>query len=173
MLNAIKWFTINFENRLDKKTYRNITIFPIVWNLYESNWWNTQFKIHKLENHIETSLLPKITMDKSSQDSIESLHERLLMYREIRGYSILNHFNSLSAGNTSDFIEVFTNKSNLKQLDSKLWILIWTAYRVRCNMFHGSKDLLDYHEIMEQRILFEVLNDLLILLIDMKSIKNV
>lgn len=88
MLNAIKWFTINFENRLDKKTYRNITIFPIVWNLYESNWWNTQFKIHKLENHIETSLLPKITMDKSSQDSIESLHERLLMYREIRGYSI-------------------------------------------------------------------------------------
>lgn len=40
-------------------------------------------------------------------------------------------------------------------------------------MFHGSKDLLDYHEIMEQRILFEVLNDLLILLIDMKSIKNV
>lgn len=170
MSNAIEWFKNNFENLLDKKTYRNITIFPIAWNLYESCWWNTQFKIHKLENHIEQFLLPKITKEMSLQDSINMLYNRLLKYREKRGYSTLIHFYSLSARTNSDFQEVFLNKSNLNQTDSKLWILIWTTYRVRCNMFHGSKDLLDYDELMSQRILFEVLNDFLILLIDMNRI---
>lgn len=60
MQQANEWFIKNFKNKLDNDTYNNTIMFPIIWNAYESKWWNTDFKVCNIETHVKQYILPKL-----------------------------------------------------------------------------------------------------------------
>lgn len=168
MQSANDWFRTNYIDKIDNETYRNTTTFPIVWNLYECLWWNKNFRISNLEDHISTNFFGLIANNELIS-KIDDFYNRILNYQTQRQYAPSDHYHSLSAGRHNNQYDKFISISSSSNVTDKIWQLIWTAYRVRCNMFHGSKDLLDYDELMSQKNLFEIMNDFIVFLIILKQ----
>lgn len=141
---------------LDEDTKILILDYTIMWNMVEhqvyENKFNKDCKTEKCIKHVINT--------ENSKTKVEYIYD--LFKTSISKYKSTEEFYENFVFKKSD-ISLTTIKELLSsdELEDKLRILIYSCYRVRCNLFHGPKCVV---YLDEQKLLFLSMNELLSLI---------
>ena len=141
---------------LDKDTKLLILDYTIMWNMFEHQVYGDAFnKNEKTEECIE-----KVVDDENAKVKVEYAYglfkEYISKYQSVEDF--YESFIFEKSGINITLIKELVNSSELKD---KLKLLIYSCYRVRCNLFHGPKCIV---YLDEQKLLFLSMNELLSLI---------
>lgn len=141
---------------LDEDTKKLILDYTIMWNMVEHQVYNNSFN-----------------KNAKTDDCIERLLEREDIYEKIDYiWNLFSEYN-LKYGSVEEFYISFSFQNSHISLDEinklysselvedKIRLLIYSCYRVRCNLFHGPKNIC---YLDEQKFLFLSMNEMLSLI---------
>ena len=156
---VLKWIQekYKYSKLIQCNKILNILYFPLLWNIFERECFDTDAKISKVDQFIESGL-----HDKRIDINITILDEVWRFYREryINGSKPTESFsNNLFYGDTvyqGKALEILMNH-NPPLLD-KLKALLLIFFRLRNNIMHGNKNI---SILYEQDTLFKHANSLL------------
>lgn len=161
--NAIKWFSQFSESgaEIDAAELQPVLEFTLIWNLFERETCDRFARIDSVRQHVNRAsnrgLLQRESYEQyltffrqryPHHDEGEFLADRLLsgqrryMTRDIEDINLLR---DILAGTSTDTNNV-------------VYSLLFVAFRVRNNLFHGEKDVYTLHL---QKDLFQTINSLL------------
>lgn len=153
----------SFENISDKYWY--VLVFTLSWNSFENKYFDEEFKREKINSFINQ------TLNKKSSDSIlkevdlilkfwksifqdneEILgdHENFDLIFQLENYQFNLRFKKSKEKQRSFVASGLRNFPNNSPKE-KIETLIWISYRIRNNLFHGSKLL---HHLKNQKEIF-------------------
>lgn len=141
---------------LDKDTKLLILDYTIMWNMFEHQVYGDAFnKNEKTEKCIE-----KVANDEDAKVKIEYVYSLFKEY--ISKYqSVEDLYESFMFEKSGINITLIKKLVNSNELKDKLKLLIYSCYRVRCNLFHGPKCII---YLDQQKLLFLSMNELLSLI---------
>lgn len=158
--NAVEWFSQFSGNgaELDAAELQPVLEFTLIWNLFERETCDRFVRISSVREHVNRAsnrgqlerdaYEPYLTFFRGRYQAEEFLADYLLsgrhrhMARDLEDISLLRE---VLAGTITDTNNV-------------VYSLLFIAYRVRNNLFHGEKDVYTLHL---QKELFKTINSLL------------
>lgn len=152
---------VSFRNEwletLNGDTKILILDYTILWNLVEHQVYEDNFdKCEKTEKCIET-----IVNSECSKEKIEYVYKLFVKY--ISKYQSLEElYESFLFKKSRIDLILIKELLGSEKLKDKLRLLIYSCYRVRCNLFHGPKCI---ENLNEQKLLFLSMNELLALIL--------
>ena len=180
------------EELLDGKVDKGIRIligdFSIIWNLYEKyviNKFKDKIKNYKdirnndifqedihecmiteyRNNNFLYSSNHKEIVDNSFNMLRKYIEEKCIEYnKKFNSYTIINYFNIVVMKAKKEVYNLFDSNIEIDNWDSysKLHLLLIVMYRVRNNMFHGTKIIT---KLENERELFIICNNIMLLLL--------
>lgn len=144
-------------NALKQQTKTLILDFTIMWNMFEHQVFNNEFKSKYKKNVKCDECCEKILNNQENITKIDYVIQIINKYNE--KYTCLEElYVSYGFQNSGlefcEFEEIFDSD----EYKTILKLLIYYCYRVRCNLFHGPKCVCD---LDEQNLLFYGLNELM------------
>ena len=152
----------NLKN-VDQETKELIADFAILWNCFEKKFFNKYCSSRKIKDAIVKKMsssdelferlkeecnkefyLQKMNKEYKKQDEIDDLTNKMI-------YIFVSKGNNLTLEIDEENIKYNISKDNTK-------FLIEIVYRIRCNLFHGPKEIVDLNS---QKKLFEIANEFL------------
>ena len=160
------WLEKNIHYEIiDEKKLESIFYFSLVWNIFEKECCHKNASIgyhpknfaDKLSNNIDSNLLNEIF--------------QYFLNRYIENGDVNDIFNSFDFGRepSSETYKQFVKDKLLSAEPTnqeKLQSLLYIAFRLRNNLFHGIKDV---EKLYEQNENFKQINSLLMAIIEQKS----
>ena len=141
---------------LDTDTQLLILDYTMMWNMVERNVYNKSFnKSEKTDKCIERMLEKE-----NIEDDINHIWGLFMEFNKRYGYidELYRSFDFIKSRIT---LEEVTHLYNSDSIKDKIKLLIYSCYRVRCNLFHGPKSI---YNLDDQKILFLAMNELLSLI---------
>jgi len=165
-----KWLEGNrYYSALDESKLTSIFYFTLIWNLFEKELCGNDAAIR---TH------PKMVAEKYSDALADKLVEEVYSHfldRYVENGQITPLFNGFKFGRNAqdgqrykDFVSetlLSVEACRIKQVQALLYI----AFRLRNNLYHGIKDV---SKLYEQNENFRHINWLLMALIDIKKVDN-
>ena len=142
-------------NSLSNQTKNLILDFTILWNLVECNIFNESFT-NNYKNNIECDSCAR-RMATLHKDKIIYIFTLLDEYN-LKHICLEMQFEAYGFNNSHLFYPEFSEIYNSDDLTERTKLLIYYCYRVRCNLFHGIKEV---NELNNQNLLFFALNELM------------
>lgn len=140
---------------LDEDTQKLVLDFTILWNMFEHQAFDNRFK----RNEKLDECIRKI-IRKTNQNDI--IHVNSLFKEYIKKYkSIKEFYESFSFRNSNISLTMIEKLHKSEEVEDKIRLLIYSCYRVRCNLFHGPKCVFN---LDNQKLLFLSMNELLSLI---------
>ena len=156
---------IHYET-IDEKKLESIFYFSLVWNIFEKECCDKYAEIR-----FHPRCLAKLLSDKVDITIIDGVFiyfkNRYVATTKIN--SIFNNFQFGRENNDGQVYKDFTRKVLINHHPSsqeKLQALLYIAFRLRNNLFHGIKEV---EKLYEQNENFKQINSLLIAIIEQKS----
>jgi hypothetical protein len=151
-----EWLEKNiFYDSLNENKLKHIFYFPILWNIFEKEIFNTKASIFKVESKSQTISI----LDENSLNKIYN-------YFKNRYIQSADKFKGLNFREDEkkfqEKIKECFNKDNIS-LQEKIEVLLYIAFRIRNNIYHGIKQV---HKLYEQNENFAQINKFLILIIE-------
>lgn len=149
---------------LDEQQLTSIFYFPLIWNIFEKELCNKNAKIGTHPDNISSDYAALI--DSEVLSGVFS-HFKKRYIRDGKATSLFKNFEfktpSTIKGETFDIL----NSSDCATLQLKA--LLYIAFRLRNNLYHGEKEV---NKLYEQNENFKQINLLLMALIDKKIIEQ-
>ena len=152
---------------LENETRLLVSDFAILWNKYENSIFNNNYNPRRINEKV----LEKIKKDNNFEIKVNSLYESFceyLQYKKIKfnTYDIIRKF-SIRENDIS--VEELNFIINLDEYKDKLKLLLIIIGRVRNNMFHGIKLIIDLNT---QKELFRISNQILFLVLMNRNLSD-
>ena len=139
---------------------KNVMFFLCVWALFESTIFDGYLRKKHTQNNIY-SISQKYAKNYSS-DNFDFystyFHQR---YQDNELYKKLRHNE-----NDSKMNEILHKEHSMLTKEEKLYLLLYTVYRYRNNMFHGNKDILTWENFATE---IDHCTQIMIKMIDVKE----
>lgn len=146
-------------NSLSDETKTLILDFTIMWNMFEHQVFNNSFK-NNYKNNIECDkCCEKILSNQNNIKKIEYVYELFKLYNE-KYKDLESQYISYEYQKSKIEFNEFKRLVNSTEYKDILKYLIYSCFRVRCNLFLGPKLVCD---LDEQKLLFYSLNELMVL----------
>ena len=161
-----QWLESNrYYPTIEEEKLKSIFYFSLVWNIFEKECCH---KNASIGNH------PKNLADNLSNNIDSNLLNEIFQYfqnRYIENGDVNDIFNSFDFGRepASTTYKNFVKDRLLKEETTnqeKLQSLLYIAFRLRNNLFHGIKNV---EELYKQNKNFKQINSLLMVIIEQKS----
>ena len=148
-------FISGVTDALSNQTKELLLDFTIFWNLIECYIFNENF----VNNYNRNSICDQVANDlySSCREKIIYIIDLLDNYNSKYKFLDLQYasYGFIKSGlSYQEFIDIY----NSDNMINKTKLLIYYCYRVRCNLFHGIKDV---GELKNQNLLFFALNTLM------------
>lgn len=159
--NELSWFGKGYyPNRLiDESKLKNIFYFTLVWSSFEYKCCNRSGAIGRSKE-----IAKKISESKESKE-IEEIANRVYKYfkdRYIKGGETTKHFENFKFSDKKKEVED-TLKNEAPSFEDKLRSLLYIAFRLRNNLYHGEKW---EYDLPEQNENFKQINRFLAKIVD-------
>lgn len=149
----IDWINDNFATRIEPQKIVSTLSFSVLWNIFEFKICNKKFNIDKIAQHVNYYNIPlekftieiKYFMKRSKSftydenNIIDYIEKGLLIPPFIKDKE-----NKLQVNKYHTLVKSFLYEEALSEQD-KIKALFYIIYRLRNNMFHGEKDLMNLH----------------------------
>lgn len=161
--NAVEWFSqFSADGKpIDSTELQPVLEFTLLWNLFERETCDRFVRIPDLKNHVDEAFSKDELMRDAYEPYLLFFRTRYSQFGEA-GYlsSSLEPAQHSRVGGDSKEILLLQKvlEGTCKDLNDVVFALLFIAYRVRNNLFHGEKDIYRLHA---QRPLFEAVNSLL------------
>lgn len=151
----IDWVNDKFGAQIVPEKIVSVLSFSILWNLFEYKICDKHFDIEKVVQHVNTYNIPldkftkeinyflKRSKSFSSEDDVIEYIEKGLLIPPLNKYGKENEWHTL--------VKSFLYEEAMSEQD-KLKALFIIIYRLRNNMFHGEKDVMNIH-LQEQNFI--------------------
>lgn len=167
-MNELEWLRSNryYEEDIDEAKLKNIFYFTLIWNIFEKTCCGHFAEIGKHPKDIAISLESKIN-DQIINDIYEYFKNRYIL-----DGSMTDVFHNFKFGKNPDdgkvykkFVEktLMHDNSSIKE---KTQCLLYIAFRLRNNLYHGIKEV---SKLYAQNESFKQINCLLMEIIDARS----
>ena len=139
------------------ETQMLILDYTIMWNMVEHNVYNDSFNKSEKTNNCIGRMMEREKIE-------EEVNYIWTLYTEYnkRYVSMDELYRSYGFGKKNMIsLEEVTGLYNSDSIKDKIKLLIYSCYRVRCNLFHGPKSICN---LDDQKLLFISMNELLSLI---------
>lgn len=152
---------------LENETRLLVSDFAILWNKYENSIFNNNYNPRRINEKV----LEKIKKDNNFEIKVNSLYESFceyLQYKKIKfnTYDIIRKFSIRENDISVEELNFIINSDEYKD---KLKLLLIIIGRVRNNMFHGIKLIIDLNT---QKELFRISNQILFLVLMNRNLSD-
>lgn len=153
---------------LENETRLLVSDFAILWNKYENSIFNNNYN----PRSINEKVIEKIKKDNNFEIKVNSLYESFceyLQYKKIKfnTYDIISKFSIRKKDISVEELNFMINSDENKD---KLKLLLIIIGRVRNNMFHGIKLIIDLNT---QKELFRISNQILLLVLMNRNLLDI
>lgn len=165
-MNELEWLKANryYPEDIDESKLKNIFYFTLIWNLFEKECCNSDAKINsdpkeiaeKVYDRIETELLDQV---------FEYFQNRYV--NEGKTNNLFENFKFGKNGNDGKVYKEFVKDKLTEDSEqkNKVQALLYIAFRLRNNLYHGIKDV---SKLYGQNENFRQINVLMMHIIDVK-----
>lgn len=145
---------------LENETRLLVSDFAILWNKYENSIFNNNYN----PRSINEKVLEKIKKDNNFEIKVNSLYESFCEYLQNKKIKFNTHdiISKFSIRKKDISVEELNFMINSDENKDKLKLLLIIIGRVRNNMFHGIKLIIDLNT---QKELFRISNQILFLVL--------
>jgi hypothetical protein len=169
--NAIEWISqfVRSGNAITLEDLQQVLEFTLIWNLFEKHVGTKFITLEKIRSHADKSVADGLI-------DISSFETHLLFFRsrypDHQNQSILGDrlLSDQRRNNLKDggYVRLLSEVLEKKVTDPNniIFSLLFIAYRVRNNLFHGEKDIYTLHL---QKALFIAVNSLLSIYLNQTS----
>lgn len=158
-----EWLKTNrYYDSIDESKLENIFYFTFVWNIFEKECCNKKAKIGSHPRNIASNLQTHL-----SEDVINHIYT-YFRDRYVINETVNDIFNSFDFSSHGQVYKTFVEEKLLNTESShqdKIQALLYIAFRLRNNLYHGEKEV---KKLYEQNENFRQINILLMAIIDKK-----
>ena len=160
-----QWLESNrYYSELDESKLTSIFYFPLIWNLFEKDCCDNDAAINKHPKEIA-----KKHTDEVDSELVGGVYSHFLG-RYVEGGQTTSLFNNFKFGKNNQDGKVFKDfvidVLLTPEAGQQKQVLLYIAFRLRNNLYHGIKDV---SRLYEQNENFRQINRLLMALIDMQE----
>ena len=143
---------------LDEDTKKLILDYTIMWNMVEHQVYDDSYDKNK---DIKTpECIENVINEHDSTDKINYIFNLFMEFS--KKYNTIDDFyESFNFKRSRVGLDEITTLYNSDNVEDRIRLLIYSCYRVRCNLFHGPKCIC---YLDEQKLLFLSMNELLSLI---------
>ena len=141
---------------LEEDTKKLILDYTILWNMVEHQVYNDSFNKNEKTDNCINELLMREDINEKVEYIWNLFYEYNSKYNSVEEFYI--SFNFQNSHINLDEISMLYNSTSI---EDKIRLLIYSCYRVRCNLFHGPKNIF---YLDEQKLLFLSMNEMLSLI---------
>lgn len=153
-----EWYKKEFLDKVNDETAECVTMFPIIWLIYEKELFNTRFEKSKVDTIIQN------IGNRIIETSLEEIFQNIIKYCNKNYYKFINLiYDGFLFANSGISKEEIERLYNATTTEDKIKFLMFVSFRVRNNMFHGIKEIRD---LDRQKELFLNLNKFLAMMVD-------
>ena len=152
---------------LENETRLLVSDFAILWNKYENYIFNNNYN----PRSINEKVLEKIKKDNNFEIKVNSLYESFCEYLQYKKIKFNTHdiIIEFSIRENDISVEELNFMINSDEYKDKLKLLLIIIGRVRNNMFHGIKLIIDLNT---QKELFRISNQILFLVLMNRNLSD-
>lgn len=160
---AIAWFALfsGSNSPLDTSELQPILEFALIWNLFERMTCNRFVKISSIHSHVNEASKSGKLQYKEFDSHLKFFRKHYPRHNE-KDYLTDNLFPGIRRPNKEELQSINLLRDSLagNSNDTKntVYALLFIAYRIRNNLFHGEKNIYELHL---QKKLFQAINSLL------------
>ena len=141
---------------LEEDTKKLILDYTIMWNMVEHQVYNDSFN----KNEKTDDCINKLLVREDINEKVDYIWNLFSEYNS-KYNSVEEFYVSFSFQNSRINFDEINMLYNSVSIVDKIRLLIYSCYRVRCNLFHGPKNIC---YLDEQKLLFLSMNEMLSLI---------